>query len=231
MRHLNVPACLRLDLGAYLSRVLDRAFGKRDRRLPGAAAARPERKEVQGPAVRSSAVASQKEVLRLALGETLLHNGIPASWISMDTLRSVHATSTPGMHARIKVHRWDERLVACMVALEHDFLRRLSVLDSRRAEWLRDVSWQFALRDASACPPLPHPGSWTAHPRPERAEAARAPRSGDERVITGPVLIREVPGREDLARLLAARDAEFEKQGGGPTDYLQTGPIDLTRRP
>jgi hypothetical protein len=227
MRHLTVPACLRLSLGTAFSRFLKRAFGRRDRRVP----AGTDRNELRGPAAQSRAVASQKETLRIALGETLRHNGIPASWISMDTLRSVHATGTPGLHARIKVHRWDERLVACMVALEHDFLRRLSVRDPRRAEWLRDVSWQFALGDASACRPLPHPGSWTAHPRPERAEAARPPRSGEARVITGPVLIREVPGGEDLARLLAARDAEFERHGGGPTDYLKTLPIDLMPRP
>jgi hypothetical protein len=231
MRHFTVPARLRFALGATLSRVFDRVFGKRDRRLPRAAPAGTERKEVRGPSSQSSAVASQKDALRIALGETLLRNGIPASWISMDTLRSVHATGTPGIHLRIKVHRWDERLVACMVALEHDFLRRLSVLDAHRTEWLRDVSWQFALGDASACPPLPHPGSWTAYPRPERREPARAARS-EARVITGPVLIREVPGREDLARLLAVRDAEFEKQhGGGPHDYLKTVPIDLMPRP
>jgi hypothetical protein len=187
-----------------LSRLLDRASGKRVRGMPGALSGRSERKDARPPAAPPNAAAAQKEALRIGLRETLLRNGIPGSWISMDTLRSVHATGTPGIHARLKIHKWDERLVACMVTLERDFLRRLSLLDARRAEWLRGVSWQFELADTSGCPPLPHPGSWTADPRTQPVKPIQQAGASEAQVIAGPVLIQEVPGREGSARRFTA---------------------------
>jgi hypothetical protein len=224
MRHLTVLACLRL----FFSRLLDRASG---RSLPCAAARCTEHKETGDSTAQADAAATQKEALRHGLRETLLRNGIPGSWISMDTQRSMHATGTPGIHARLKVHKWDERLVACMVSLERDFLRRLSLLDVHRADWLRGVSWQFELADDAPCRPLPHPGSWTAEPRPERAEPARPPRGSEAQVIAGPVLIRDLPVREDLARLLSARDAEFQNHGRKPDGFIRTVPAALMADP
>jgi hypothetical protein len=172
----------------------------------------------------SSAHAVRKEVLKLVMRELLSRNGIPERWLSADLLRTNSPKREPGIHVRFLVRHWDPRLVQHGVALEQEFYKRLLALDPLAPNWLMGFSWQFAMTDLSACPPLPHPGSWTQPASAQIAEDRPTTRAGD--IIEGPVMIPQTQDevRADLERLLALRDDDMKKHGDG---FAPTAPVQL----
>jgi hypothetical protein len=186
-----------------------------------------------GPTSTSSASsqhAVRKDLLKVVLRETLMRNGIPASWIGADLLRSTSPKrGEPGIHVRLLVRHWDSRLMQCSVAFEQNFYRRLVAMDPLATNWLMGISWQYAMDDLSECPPLPHPGSWTAQPTPtEAAVAARSgPATSGGDIIEGPVVISPPQDdvRADLEKLLAVRDEDLKRKGTDP--FASTQPISL----
>ena len=172
----------------------------------------------------TSAHAVRKEVLKLVMRETLARNGIPESWLSADLLRTNSPKREQGIHVRLLVRHWDPRLLQHGVALEQEFYKRLLALDPLAPNWLMGFSWQFAMEDLSACPPLPHPGSWTAPPQAAQVDDKPTTRAGD--IIEGPVMIPQTQDevRADLERLLALRDDDMKKHGDG---FAPTRPVQL----
>ena len=171
----------------------------------------------------------RKDLLRLVLRETLTRNGIPAGWLSADLLRTTTARREDGIHVRFLVREWEPRLMLHGVAFEKEYLQRLLLLDPLAVNWLMGFSWQFVLRDASACPSMPHAGSWTAAPPtvPERKPVLAPQESGD--VIEGPVHIPQAKDdvRGDLDRLLALRDEDLRRHVGRDV-YAPTRPATLS---
>ena len=118
------------------------------------------------------------------------------------------------------------------VAFQNHLIKRVMTFDPMAAEWLMGISWQFALDDEAACPPMPQPGSWTAEPhRIVEPRAAVAPLGGSGDVIAGPVFIANAPppadeadpssAKEDLERLFAVRDADLQKHAAQTFDKTQ----------
>ena len=182
----------------------------------------------QMPSGPGQAQALRKDLLKLVLRELLTRNGIPQEWLSADMLRTSSAAAKEhGLHVRFLVKRWEPRLMLHGPALEQEFAQRLSVLDPASDKWLMGFSWQFALEDASACPALPHPGSWTAPPAAEAVMHAPATRPGD--IIEGPAIaprpLDEV--RADLEQLLALRDHDMKRHAQGGDAYAATRPAAL----
>ena len=197
----------------------------------------------------ASSVGNRRELLRLVLRNTLNRHGIPATWVGADVLTATSPGREPGVHLRLLIQHWDPRLLTYAVALQNSLIVRLLAFDPLASNWLMGITWQFALPDEAACPPMPHAGWWTAEADPRaratagvRAEVAGG--SGD--VIAGPVRIGpdraaatgSVPSADvkaDLERLLAVRDAEHKLNsqrlaGGGAAAhpvYLKTQPMDL----
>jgi hypothetical protein len=176
----------------------------------------------------------RKDLLKVALRETLTRNGIPPTWISADMLRTTSASKREtGLHVRLQVRHWDPRLLLHGVALEKDFAERLQLLDPAAANWLMGFSWQFAMEDKSPCPALPHPATWTAPVEPTAPgplQAGAEPSSyGD--VIAGPAPMGQSRPlddvRADLERLLALRDEDLRKHGGPDAAYAATRPATL----
>lgn len=174
-----------------------------------------------------SVTSVRKDLLRVALREMVLRNGIPQGWISADMLRTSSKAGEGGMHMRFQVRHWEPRLMVHGPALEEDFTSRLLALDPDARSWLAGCSWQFALDDTSACPQLPQPGSWTM-PAPQPNPTAPAPfqTSRPAGVIEGPTMIakplEEV--RADLERLLALRDDDMKRHGEGADAFAPTRP-------
>lgn len=131
------------------------------------------------------------------------------------------------MHVRFLVRHWDPRLMLHGVSLEREFTQRLVVLDPLAVDWLMGFSWQFALPDTAECPPLPHPGSWTAAPADSGApRLERETRPAD--IIEGPVVIPQPRDevRADLERLLSLRDEDVKRHAQGDT-FAPTRPAAL----
>lgn len=189
-----------------------------------------------------SAHAMRKDMVRLALRETLTRSGIPSAWISADMLRTSSSQREAGLHVRLQVRHWEPRLMQYGVALEQEFAQRLAMLDPQANTWLSGFSWQFALEDTSPCPGLPHPGSWTATataptvqpaaapvvaPAAAPAQAALPTASGG--VIEGPTTIPRPTDdvRGDLERLLALRDEDMRRHAEGGDSFAPTRPATL----
>jgi hypothetical protein len=185
---------------------------------------------------------TRRDLLRLALRDTLHRNGIPADWITADALVSTTRTGVHGLHWRLSIRHWDPRLLTHALALQEKLRFRVLALDPLGAKWLTGISWQFALPDDFECPSMPHPGSWTARP-PEPVASERKPAAAPAvGVIAGPVRISErsashpdVQIREDLAMLRAVRKADAEHTAAGKTrakpQFARTEPMKLNTEP
>ena len=175
----------------------------------------------------NSTHAIRKDLLRMVLKETLSRNGIPATWIGADMLRSTSKGREPGIHVRLLMYHWDPRLLLHAVAFEQNFFKRVVAMDPLAAHWLMGISWQYAMEDVSQCPALPHPGSWTAMPSAGVASATGNSLQSAGDVIAGPVTIERSQDnvKADLERLLAVRDADMKKHGA--EDFAATQPIQL----
>jgi hypothetical protein len=172
--------------------------------------------------------AVRKDVLKLVLRELLTRNGIPQTWITAEMLRTTSPRREQGLHVRFLIRQWDPRLMHHGPAFEGEFLQRLLMLDPLAGDWLMGFSWQFALEDTSACPQLPHPGSWTAPP-PAPTPDACAPMTKPGDIIEGPVVIpRGANGvRADLEQLLALRDEDIRRHAKGGDNFAATRPATL----
>lgn len=214
--------------------LIDRIFGKK-KQAAVPASRLPSQISSGGMSQHSAAAAqgtTRRELLRVVLRDTLTRHGIPAAWIAAEVLATSSPTGERGVHWRLVIRHWDPRLLACGVALQHALIKRITSFDPLASNWLSGISWQFALGDESQCPPLPHPGSWTAPPH-EAMRVSFAP-AREAGVIEGPVHIEQQgarpgpgdPARVDLDQLLAARDADFTKNAGAQT-WVRTEPAKL----
>lgn len=201
----------------------------------------------QQPNSAAASAPSRRELLRSTLRDTLNRHGIPASWITCETLVTTSRTREQGIHWRLVIHHWDPRLLVHGIAFQQSLIKRVTTFDPLASAWLMGISWQFALPDESACPPMPHPGVWTsgtALPVPvQQAPSPEAPSGGSADVIAGPVRIadaaaapaatRAAATKADLDQLFAVRDADFKRHAAAPTEadpssqYLPTEPAKL----
>jgi hypothetical protein len=175
-----------------------------------------------------SAQSVRKDMLRVVLGDMLTRNGIPNSWLSADMLRTSSPRREPGLHVRFLVRRWQPGLMLHGPALEQEFSDRLLALDPQAHTWLMGFSWQFALDDTSECPPLPHPGAWTAPPAMQvTAPQALATKPAD--IIEGPMVLPRSPDsvRAGLEQMLARRDDELKRQVQDGDNFAPTRPATL----
>lgn len=171
--------------------------------------------------------AVRRDLLKLVLRETLTRVGIPQHWLAADLLRTTNVRREHGVHVRFLVRHWEPRLLVHGVALEQEFMQRLLVLDPLARDWMMGFSWQFAMADSSNCPPLPHPGAWTAVPAEPEPAAAPETKPGD--IIAGPVVIPQPVDevRADLERLLALRDEDLKRHGRDGDQFAPTRPATL----
>jgi hypothetical protein len=229
--------------------IMDLLFGRKPAKTRGAQNSRPDSQPAsQISSVQSQmsphAVASQnstrRELLRVVLRDTLTRHGIPTAWISADMLVATSRAREPGIHWRLSVRHWDERLMVHSVALQNNLIRRVLSFDPLATSWLMGISWQMALEDESNCPPMPHPGIWTQAPQRALAAAAAAPAPGEIAggsgdVIAGPVVIGgssasddSRSAREDLEKLFAVRDADIANHARQhPATFAPTEPAKL----
>jgi hypothetical protein len=221
--------------------LMDRLFGKPAKK-PSASAQRagPASQQLGGPSTRGGSNSPQtirKELVRVSVRDTLLHHGIPASWMRADPLTTSAPGRETGVHVRLVVQHWDSRLLQHAVALQEHVEKRILSLDPDAERWLMGLSWQFDLKDTSRCPAMPHPGSWTAPdvdtqraPAPADRAPQAAPAGAD--VISGPTRIQSTgeDKRKALERMLGERDADFRAEGNGfsrtqPMGFEKTQPM------
>jgi hypothetical protein len=169
---------------------------------------------------------TRRELLQVVLRDTLHRQGIPSGWLAGEPLTTTARDGTKGLHWRLLIKHWDERLVVHGVALQQALIKRVLTFDPMASTWLNGISWQFGLEDESVCPPLPHPGSWTSQLQANAGSADDSPLQ-----ISGVAVAPEADhAKSDLDALLAIRDADFKKHAPGESAaWTSTEPAKLTR--
>lgn len=179
-------------------------FGK-----SGSVPGRPRKAASRAPATRPPMSSippanMRRELLRLALRQSLSRNGIPVHWIGAE------AVEMPGpgnpLHVRLLVQHWDDRLPRLFLAFQEDFEQRLLAVEPLARTWLRGFSWQFQLVDPTPHPRLPEPGSWL-----ERGEVVSAPAPlvspANAAAAAASAATADRKIRDELERLFAQQDA------------------------
>ena len=115
-----------------------------------------------------------KNLIRMCLRDVLLKVGIPTEWISPEVLVASSRSGMAGLHLRLRIKRWDDRLPGCALAIQRQFEHRIVSLDPIAPEWLTGISWQFAMEEEPALPKLPHPSAWTRKPQSEEPAPVNA---------------------------------------------------------
>ncbi len=157
--------------------LIDRIFG--DSRSP-APLSRPAAESKTPP---GSPKALHRELLRVALRDTLVRHGIPIQWITAETLPMPVNATEMGLHLRLLIRHHDPRLLAHALALQTSLIKRVELLDPNSALWLMGISWQFALLTQPALLDMPDPAEW-ANPLPAASSCQSAPvavRTGGQR--------------------------------------------------
>jgi hypothetical protein len=107
---------------------------------------------------------TRRELLRVVLRDTLARHGIPTSWMAAEVLLSTSRAGRRGVHWRLVVKHWDERLMAHSISLQHRLIERVLAVDPLASDWLTGISWQLELSDEASCPPMPAPEAWAVEP-------------------------------------------------------------------
>ncbi len=143
--------------------------------------------------------ATRRELVRVVLRDTLVKHGIPTAWVTSEMMLTTQRDRAPVMHLRLLIRHWDPRLLTYAVALQNSFYHRIGLFDPLAVNWLKSVSWQFALADEAQCPELPDPAMWTTRPADPAATVAVA--------VAAPAAHSPEDRRAELSRLIAQGDA------------------------
>src|SRR6478672_1390512 len=137
---------------------LSKLFGPADSAPVKQKKAAPRAAVARAPASSIPPANLRRELLRLALRQSLSRNGIPVHWIGAEAIE-LPGPGNP-LHVRLLVQHWDDRLPILFLAFQEDFEQRLLAVEPLAHTWLRGFSWQFQLVDATSHPGLPDPAAW-----------------------------------------------------------------------
>lgn len=135
-------------------------------------------------------------MVSMGLRDTLNRHGIPKDWLEVDPLVVRGPRGDVHCYVRLRMKRWEPRLLAYASAFEGSLMKRIALLDPTSSSWLRGFSWQFTpppLPDVAYMPP---PSTWLAQEANAEvgAKATVDPRAAAE---------------EKVGELLAAGDSRF----------------------
>jgi hypothetical protein len=181
--------------------------------------------KLRGETPASDQSAARRELLRVALRDTLNRYGIPAAWVGAETLvTTTRGVAQKGIHWRLLVKHWDPELLSYGVPFQQSLMSRLKTLDASAGTWLMGISWKFALPDESVCPPMPQ-RNWGAEAKAaaQPAAAAAAP-AGAATPATG-----QMPAagsaKANLEQMFAVRDAQLKGEAGDKFQTTEPAPL------
>lgn len=132
-----------------------------------------------GQAQAPSALGLRRELLRVALRDTLVRHGIPIQWITAEAVPEPGPGPELRVHLRLQIRHYDPRLLAHGMALQSSFYKRVELFDPMAAQWLHGISWQFAVANPPAGIEMPDPALW-APPKARSTGKAAVPAREDD---------------------------------------------------
>jgi hypothetical protein len=148
---------------------------------------------------------TQRQLLTMALRDTLKRNGWVPDSLSAEAVSGVVSGRAHGLHVQLVFREWEPKLLNYIVALEHAFRTTLRRLDPLSPSWMLGITWRFEPRNPLSWPQLPHSG-------PDRvAQMARS------------VTVTRASKKASLDTLLQSGDAAFRQRDSG--DFTATLPM------
>lgn len=100
----------------------------------------------------------RRQLLATAVRDTLRTHGIPAGWLTTETLTAATTGKERGMHLRLILR--DHRLMEYAMDLQKSVSARIVRLDPLSAGWMAGISWKLDLAEDASFAQLPDPGHW-----------------------------------------------------------------------
>ena len=174
---------------------------------------------------------ARRQLIQLLLHDLLANNGIPSAWIRCEMLMVSSRSRGTGLHARLIVSQWDDRLMHYVYAVQNRFLSDIEKFDPAFSRWLHGVSWEFEVSESCLRTELPPKEFWTDNAtlltKPS-ASATLSSRSVNQKDAGSESTAAEQ--MDDVEKLLAIRDRELGRraaQGMTPVGYEKTQPSPL----
>lgn len=102
--------------------------------------------------------ATRRQLLATAVRDTLRAHGIPAGWLTTETLTAATSGKDRGIHLRLILR--DHRLTEYAMDLQKNVSARIARLDPLSAGWMAGISWKMDLAEDASFAQLPDPGHW-----------------------------------------------------------------------
>jgi len=105
--------------------------------------------------------ASNRELVRVVLRDTLRMNGIPPEWVGCEILVRSRNANDAALLIQLLIHHWHEDLLRYAPLIQLQMLQALQRFDPASDHSRHTVAWKFS--PACQCPltTMPEPGYWT----------------------------------------------------------------------
>lgn len=169
----------------------------------------------------------RRQLVHVLLRDLLRKHGIPAHWIELQMLVVASSRRGDGLHLRLAVKQWDQRLMNYALALQNELKTDVVRFDPHATHWVHGISWQLEMADSCPYTTLPDKSFWL-EPVKQAAPMAAAAVPVAQAVAAAPAA-EENDALEDLDRLFFIRDQEIGKSAGehAPVGYESTQPSPL----
>lgn len=180
--------------------------------------------------------AIRRQLVHVLLRDLLRKHGIPAHWIELQMLVVSSSSRGAGLHMRLAVKHWDQRLMNYALALQNELEMDVVRFDPHAVQWGHGISWQLEMADSCPYTTLPNKAFWLEPAKqampmaPAAAMAAAAlPVAPVAQALAGGPTAEENDATADLHQLFFIRDQEIGKSAGehAAVGYENTQPQPL----
>jgi len=86
---------------------------------------------------------ARRDLVKLALRDTIRKFGVPPDWIDCRTLSVVNREQQHGMHVQFLVRKSDRQVMNYIHAFQESFWKETESIDPQARQWLFSVGWEF----------------------------------------------------------------------------------------
>lgn len=155
---------------------------------------------------------TRRELIAMALRDTLKKYGLPAGSITGEALPVIGAGRDGAMHVQLVFRHAQPRLLSYAIALEVAIRGRLARLDPLSPSWISGLSWRFDPVDRAQWLHLPAGGPLNLVSTPRSPAATPC-----DPAVGSP--------KASLEGMLSSGDAAFRRRGRGHLEFSPTLPM------
>jgi hypothetical protein len=101
---------------------------------------------------------ARRDLVKLALRDTMRRFGVPSDWIDCRALSALTRDQQSGMHVHFLVRKADRQVLNYVHAFQETFWQEIESIDPQARQWLFSVGWEFYGRsDQQASAPAQQP--------------------------------------------------------------------------